>query len=90
MFLYRLVGLVIVLCGLFGCAAPEIPKSHNDPNKYIVAEDVLWGSPDGFDLTMDIYLHRSSIAIFFGIPFSVFVFYCNFLFPLIFLYLPYD
>ena len=62
MFLYRLVGLVIVLCGLFGCAAPEIPKSHNDPNKYIVAEDVLWGSPDGFDLTMDIYTPTSGQA----------------------------
>ena len=62
MFLYRHVGLVIVLGALFGCAAPEIPKSHNDPNKYIVAEDVLWSSPDGFDLTMDIYTPVSGQA----------------------------
>ena len=37
------VGLVVVLSALLGCATPEIPKAHNDPNKYAVAEDVLWG-----------------------------------------------
>ena len=62
MFLYRHVGLVIVLGVLFGCAAPEISTSHNDPNKYVVAADVLWASPDGFDLTMDIYTPASGPA----------------------------
>ena len=43
MFSWRHVGLVVVLSALLGCATPEIPKAHNDPNKYAVAEDVLWG-----------------------------------------------
>ncbi len=62
MFSWRHVGLVVALTALLGCATPEIPKAHNDPNKYAVAEDVLWGSPDGFDLTMDIYTPTSGQA----------------------------
>ena len=55
MFAQKYVWLVIVVGSLFACAAPEVPKAHNDPSKYTVAQDVLWASPDGFDLTMDIY-----------------------------------
>jgi acetyl esterase/lipase len=33
---------------------PELLE-NNDPSKYTVAKDVLWASPGGFDLTMDIY-----------------------------------
>ena len=59
MFAQKYVWLVIVVGSLFACAAPEVPKAHNDPSKYTVAEDVLWASPDGFDLTMDIYTPTS-------------------------------
>jgi acetyl esterase len=37
---------------------PELIE-NNDPNQYIVAKDILWASPDGFDLTMDIYTPAS-------------------------------
>ncbi len=43
----------------FGCAAPDEKPSHNDPSKYSLQADVLWSSPDGFDLTMDIYTPTS-------------------------------
>ena len=32
---------------------------NNNPDKYTVAKDVLWASPDEFDLTMDIYTPTS-------------------------------
>jgi len=44
---------------LLSCAeTPELLKNNN-PDKYSVAKDVLWASPDGFDLTMDIYTPTS-------------------------------
>ena len=33
--------------------------SNNDPSKYTVTKDILWASPGGFDLTMDIYTPKS-------------------------------
>ena len=27
----------------------------NNPDKYNLAENIIWSSPQGFDLTMDIY-----------------------------------
>ena len=59
MFAQKYIWLIIVVGYLFACAEPEVPKAHNDPSKYTVAEDVLWASPDGFDLTMDIYTPTS-------------------------------
>ena len=59
MFAQKYIWLMIVVGSLFACAEPEVPKAHNDPSKYTVAEDVLWASPDGFDLTMDIYTPTS-------------------------------
>ena len=43
---------------LSGTAKPE-PLSNDDPSKYIITKDVLWASPGGFDLTMDIYTPNS-------------------------------
>lgn len=54
----NLVGLCL-LGLLAGCAAQQEPLEHNDPSKYSVVEDVLWSSPDGFDLTMNIYTPTS-------------------------------
>jgi len=59
MFAQKYIWLIIVVGYLFACAEPKVPKAHNDPSKYTVAEDVLWASPDGFDLTMDIYTPTS-------------------------------
>ena len=30
--------------------------SNNDPSKYTLLEDIVWASPDGVDLTLDIYI----------------------------------
>jgi acetyl esterase len=40
------------------CSDEPERLDHNDPAKYNLAENVLWASPDGFDLTMDIYTPR--------------------------------
>lgn len=52
----KLFSFVIVGLLLSSCAAenPEI-KANNDPARYSLVRDVLWASPGGFDLTMDIY-----------------------------------
>jgi len=41
-----------------GTAKPEL-LSNDDPSKYTITKDVLWASPGGFDLTMDIYTPNS-------------------------------
>jgi len=48
-----LVALLLLVPFLSCSASPELEK-NNDPKKYRVARDVLWASPGGFDLTMDI------------------------------------
>ena len=50
-----LSGLSFLFSGLL---KPEL-LSNNDPSKYTVAKDILWASPGGFDLTMDIYTPKS-------------------------------
>jgi acetyl esterase len=54
----RLCWLAVCLCL---CACSETPelRKNNNPDRYTVAQDVLWASPSGFDLTMDIYTPRS-------------------------------
>jgi hypothetical protein len=57
--LARILGVVLLipalLLALTSCSeSPELRK-NNDPAKYAVSTDVLWASPGGFDLTMDIY-----------------------------------
>lgn len=51
--------LLALLILLASCSeSPEL-KKNNDPDKYSVSRDTLWASPDGFDLTMDIYTPTS-------------------------------
>ena len=58
----RLIGCLGVVTFLVSCSeAPELPRNNN-PDKYTVARDVLWASPGGFDLTMDIYTPTSGRA----------------------------
>ncbi len=62
-------GLKLLFClaialFLWSCSgAPEL-KKNNNPDKYTVAKDVLWASPGGFDLTMDIYTPKSGKATY--------------------------
>ena len=43
-----------------GCSDIEDSLANNDPNNYVLAEDVVWSSPEGIDLTLDIYTPNSS------------------------------
>ena len=43
-----------------GCSHIEDSLANNDPNNYVLAEDVVWSSPEGMDLTLDIYTPNSS------------------------------
>ena len=57
----RLCWLAACLC-LAACSENPELRENNDPDKYTLARDVLWASPGGFDLTMDIYTPRSGKA----------------------------
>ena len=54
-----LVLFVAIVFALSSCSEPPELEQNNDPARYALAEDVLWASPDGFDLTMDIYTPKS-------------------------------
>lgn len=57
-----LVVSVWFLFSASGCnQAPDLLE-YNNPHQYSVATDVLWASPDGLDLTMDIYTPLSGKA----------------------------
>jgi acetyl esterase/lipase len=43
-----------------GCSSVEDSLANNDPNNYLLAKDVVWSSPKGMDLTLDIYTPKSS------------------------------
>jgi acetyl esterase len=51
-----LLAMAVVLSSCF--ESLELLE-NNDPEKYTVSRDVLWASPGGFDLTMDIYTPTS-------------------------------
>lgn len=59
LFVFLLVGL---LPALAGCSESPERIAHNNPERYELARDVLWASPDGFDLTMNIYTPNHSTA----------------------------
>ena len=44
---------------LFSGTAKSESLSNDDPSKYTITKDVLWASPGGVDLTMDIYTPNS-------------------------------
>ena len=46
---------LFVLLSMIACSGVPELRQNNDPQKYALEKDVLWGSPDGIDLTMDIY-----------------------------------
>ena len=48
----------------FACSQSGELIENNDPNRYTLAADVLWASPDEFDLTMDIYTPNSGTGPF--------------------------
>ena len=48
------VSSFIVFFAIDGSKDPQL-LSNNDPSKYVLVEDVIWASPKGMDLTLDIY-----------------------------------
>lgn len=50
---------LFLLVFLFSCSDSPERLENNDPSKYNISKDVLWSSPGGFDLTMDIYTPNS-------------------------------
>jgi len=52
------VGLMLALA-LASCSPHQELRQNNDPDRYTLVEDVLWASPSGFDLGMDIYTPSS-------------------------------
>jgi acetyl esterase len=58
----RLITVCIVAIAailLVSCSESIAPVEHDDPSRYSVEEDILWASPEGFDLTMDIYTPKT-------------------------------
>lgn len=51
-----------VLLALISCSKTVELIENNDPKKYTLATDVVWASPDGMDLAMDIYTPQSGDA----------------------------
>jgi len=49
----------LLALALASCSDPPELIQNNDPDRYTLVEDVLWASPGGFDLTMDVYTPRS-------------------------------
>jgi acetyl esterase len=56
----RSLILIFYILTLSACSNKDVePLENNDPSKYNLAKDVLWASPNSFDLTMDIYTPTS-------------------------------
>ena len=58
----RNASVCLALALFLGCAGPDEPLTHNDPDRYTLAANVPWSAPDGFGLSMDIYTPRSGQA----------------------------
>ena len=64
--------ILLSLTLLFSGTTKSELMSNNDPSKYTVIKDLLWASPGGFDLSLDIYTPKSGkdsypvIVIFHG------------------------
>lgn len=56
------MSVITALLCLAACSDTPERIENNDPSKYVIARDVLWASPDGFDLTMDIYTPQTHDA----------------------------
>jgi|TARA_B110000037_G_scaffold34365_1_gene41707 acetyl esterase len=55
LFRQKPVSVLFAILLLMSCVEHQELEANNDPAKYDLVKDVLWASPDGFDLTMDIY-----------------------------------
>ena len=53
-FVTILVFSFIVFLSIDSSKNPEL-LYNNDPSKYVLVEDIVWASPKGMDLTLDIY-----------------------------------
>ena len=51
---------LLAFCLLSCCSKHEDSLENNDPQKYVLEEDIVWASPEGFDLTLDIYTPSSN------------------------------
>ena len=49
------VFLILSSICLVSCSLEGESIELNNPEKYILTKDLNWSSPDGFDLTLDIY-----------------------------------
>ena len=56
-----MVFLAVVFLNFSCSESPKLP-ANNDPEKYTVAKDVLWASPNGFDLTIEAASFRPSLS----------------------------
>ncbi|MDP6181310.1 MAG: alpha/beta hydrolase [SAR86 cluster bacterium] len=51
----NLIFVYLLLLTIIGCSDGKELLTNNDPSKYQLEENVVWASPAGFDLTLDIY-----------------------------------
>ena len=56
----NLTVALLTLLVIGGCSDVEDLLVNNDPSNYALVEDVVWSSPKGMDLTLDIYTPVSS------------------------------
>jgi acetyl esterase/lipase len=56
-----LLSLTIIL-SVVSCSDRAELLTNNDPGEYTLASDILWASPEEFNLTMDIYTPKSGQA----------------------------
>ena len=61
---------ILVLFLTFSCSEKSELLKNNDPNQYDAFKDIVWASPGGFGLTMDIYSPKKGEG-----PFPVLVIY---------------
>ena len=57
-FVIILVSSFIVFLSIDSSKNLEL-LSNNDSSKYVLVEDIVWASPKGMDLTLDIYTTNS-------------------------------
>ena len=50
----KLICYIAIFLLLPACSETPELLDNNNPSQYSVSKDVLWASPGGFDLTMDI------------------------------------
>ena len=52
--------LILLLAFAFvGCSNNKNDVVINDPEQYALVKDIIWASPEGFDLTLDVYSPKS-------------------------------